>query len=180
MESNSLPLNKPNYEEIKAQLKARIAEKSDFESREMVSNYIQAEFIFVKSLCDSKIVNRYIITPFFEADDPVMFQQYLMSFPNCTGFKSIDDTLNQLMMGYLVMFVKDQIFVFEARKFEASQVHEATVESIVQGPRDALNENIVSKNWDNTNEIHEWIEMYKNIEFEVSSSISLKDSGIIR
>lgn len=132
-----------NVEGIKSWLKDKLSGNVDVEYRKLSSaTNIQAELLFIKSLCDSKIINKHVIEPLFGSDNVESYELYLNSVPGGKQFIHLNDALHQLLMGYLIVFINTRIFILDTKKIESSSINEASVESVVQGPRDAFIENI--------------------------------------
>lgn len=119
-----------------------MADNSDVEIRSMTANDLTAELLYVKSLCDFKQLYQTVITPFFEIGNAEAFQRYLLSLPSCSSAKDLNDLIKRLLTGHIVICFNHSILVYEVQKIESAPVSEATVESIVQGPKDAFNDNI--------------------------------------
>lgn len=100
------------------------------------------ELLFVRSLCDSVVISRDVVVPFYEVKDLSEYQDYIASFPGSSQPKSDQDALSGLLDGYVFLNILGESYLFEAYKAQNSSVKETLTESVVQGPSDALTENL--------------------------------------
>ncbi|WP_234414345.1 spore germination protein [Paenibacillus sp. CAA11] len=113
----------------------------DLEQRKLGARE-EVELVYIKSLTDAELINRFVLTPFFEMNELKSFEDYLASFPGTTKTDKAEQAKESVLKGFVSITVKDSTYLFEAIKVEASSISEATSEAIVQGPKDAFNENI--------------------------------------
>lgn len=135
-------MSKKTIDETKQWLKNQLALSSDVESSEMKYANNEAYIFYVKSVCNADTISRYIVTPFFKAAEATDYEKYLLSFPGTSQPKDQQDILEKVLDGFVAVFMKTGILLFEARKIEASPVAQANVEVSILGPQDALNENL--------------------------------------
>jgi spore germination protein len=120
----------------------QFAECADLEYREMQNPDYACHTLYLKSICEPKTVYDHIVTPFFDANSLMQFEYYISSFPGTEELSDAETIRAYILMGYVLIVIAGRAYLFEARMTKASQVSEAKVEAIVQGPDDAFNENI--------------------------------------
>ncbi|MDO7906062.1 spore germination protein [Paenibacillus sp. JX-17] len=126
-------------EEVKGQL----SDMSDLEQRNLELDDQQVSLIYIKSLCDSAIINRFIVSPFFAKQDMHLYEEYIVSFPGTVEVKEAEEAVAQMLLGNVgLRFHDGRIFLFEAARVEASPVAASETEVIVQGPSDSFTESI--------------------------------------
>ncbi|WP_249043339.1 spore germination protein [Paenibacillus faecis] len=97
---------------------------------------------YMRTLTNSDIIFRFIVTPSYEMGDVQAFKNYIASFPGTVQPKDMEQLMEYVLKGYVVITIESECYLFEAVKTETSGIGEAINEAIVQGPRDALSENI--------------------------------------
>ncbi|PWK05398.1 spore germination protein [Tumebacillus permanentifrigoris] len=133
-----------DFQSLKQFLEDGFSESADVEARELQAADKQASLLYVKPLCDSKLIAKYIVSPFWDYQTEAEYTGFLMSFPNCVHHQELDTTINLILSGYVGVFVADRLYLYEAKSIQVSPVAEATVESTVQGPQDAFNESLMT------------------------------------
>ncbi|WP_026692562.1 spore germination protein [Peribacillus kribbensis] len=123
-------------------IREQLSECVDLEDRQLSVNDKSAQLLFMKSVCDSNIIYRYVISPFFEIKDIKKFEDYVRSFPGEEVPKDQHKILSNMLKGYAAIFTEENIFVIQMKKVAGSAVTEATAEVNVQGSPDAFTENI--------------------------------------
>lgn len=127
---------------IKDSIRSELGNSVDVEYQEMKSFEKEAALIYIKSVCDANKINRYLLAPFFNAQTKEDFEGYLSSYPGCKKTKDEKDAIHSIIHGAVAVFVQNKLFLFDAALSQTSPVSEATIETSVQGPRDALTESL--------------------------------------
>ncbi|MFC9776517.1 spore germination protein [Paenibacillus chitinolyticus] len=129
-------------EQIEQWLAEKLALSADLENCELTSDDRKMRLIYMKSLCDSKMIRRFFIAPFFEIRSMDLYVQYISSLPSGMEFTNVVRALDLILSGSVALFVDGKIYLLEALQDVKSSVGDATVEAIVQGPQDAFTESI--------------------------------------
>jgi spore germination protein len=134
--------NPQSIEDTYDWLTEQFAECADLEYREMQNTSYACHTLYLKSICEPQTVYRHIVAPFFDAKSLAQFEYYVSSFPGTEELTDAEDMKAHILMGYVLIVIGSRAYLLEARMTKASQVTEAKVEAIVQGPDDAFNEDI--------------------------------------
>ncbi|WP_409291624.1 spore germination protein [Peribacillus sp. SCS-37] len=168
--------SKQEVEQIKKWLREKMTDCIDLEDRELSLKDKGATLIYLKSVTDSNVIYRFLITPFFETDSIQDFEDFVTSFPAATEPKDQEDMLNQILKGYVAIFTNDRIYIVQMKKVAGSTVSEATAEVNVQGSTDAFTENLEV----NLNLIrHRYQSANLKVEMKTLGSISQTSVGIV-
>ncbi|WP_138493660.1 spore germination protein [Paenibacillus pinistramenti] len=124
-------------------VKEQLAKMSDLEHQTLGFHGQKVQFIYLTSLCDSKIVNRSLIAPLYEMGDDKEYELYIASFPGCQQLEAPPQIVAKLLQGCAALaFDSGNLYLFDAARVEASGVAPAESETIVQGPSDSFNESL--------------------------------------
>lgn len=129
-----------NEQRMEAWLAEQLTGLMDFEERSL-GNSGDIKMIYLRSLTDSDTVKRFIVVPSYEMDVQE-YENYIFSFPGCEKAKDKQQVIEFVMKGYIFIRIKDSSYLFDAMKIEFSGISSSITEAIVQGPNDALTENI--------------------------------------
>lgn len=58
--------------------------------RQMLGDPVEARIVYLKSLVDSAVINRFLYTLFYEMKDILAFERFVASFPNTKRPESLD------------------------------------------------------------------------------------------
>ncbi|MBM7694233.1 spore germination protein [Peribacillus deserti] len=167
---------KTEIEKVHEWLKQQLEDCADVEDRELSSQEKKAKIIYLKSVTDSQLVNRFIVTPFYEMKDIQAFMDYIVSFPAEKEPKDQHEALSLLLKGFVIIFAEGKYVAFQAKKMAGSGVTEASAEVNVQGSPDAFTENLEV----NLNLIrHRYQTANLKVELNVVGSISQSTIGIL-
>ena len=123
-------------------IKGQLDQFADLEDKMMTAPSGKAGLLYIKSITDPQIINRSIIAPFYEMDDPAAYSDYLISYPGSKTVTAGKQAMDLMLGGYACVDVQGQLCFFDALKAETSSVGETKTESVTQGPSDALTENL--------------------------------------
>ncbi len=117
-------------------------------SQDVVYQQIQsisnsATILYIKSLCDEKKIQETILKPFYETDEKEI-DAYLDSLPNKQEEETREVILKKIMRGSVVFFIKSKIYLIEVQQVYINNISESTVETVIQGPQNALTESIAT------------------------------------
>lgn len=130
-------------EEVSVQwIKGKLGHFADLEDRTLTAPSGEAGLLYIKSITDPQIINRSIIAPFYEMDDPAAYSDYLTAYPGSEAVTTAKRVLDLMLSGYACLDVQGKLCLFDALKAETSSVSETKTESVTQGPSDALTENL--------------------------------------
>ncbi|MFD3260429.1 spore germination protein [Paenibacillus lentus] len=99
------------------------------------------KIIFLKSLSNADTVNRFIVLPSYEMD-LLAYKKYISEFPGCEASEDKKLVLEFVLKGYVYIQIEGSGYLFDAMKINYSGISSSVTEAIVQGPNDALTENI--------------------------------------
>ncbi|MBP2000722.1 spore germination protein [Paenibacillus shirakamiensis] len=125
------------------QLSQQLSGNADLAQKELGRGADGVHMLYLKSMSDSSIVSRYVITPFYEMKDILAYESYIENYPGTTVGKDEKTLLENVLKGFICLeFENGHIYLFEANKNESSPVSDGQTEVIVQGPSDAFTENL--------------------------------------
>lgn len=131
---------KPAEQRVDEWLSKQLCGLMDFEERSL-GNSQDIKIIFLRSLTNSDTVNRFIVLPSYEMDLEA-YEKYLSTFPGCEETQDKQQIMEFVLKGYIYIRIEDSSYLFDAMKIEYSGITSSITEAIVQGPNDALTENI--------------------------------------
>ncbi|WP_068615030.1 spore germination protein [Paenibacillus tuaregi] len=138
-----MPSSRKKPDSLLESLSEKLSKSSDLEQRSLCTAEHQVKLIYLKSVCDSATLNRFILTPFFETESEQSYENYIASFPGTTSSEDIKEILDYILQGRVgIVFNSGKIYLFEAVRVEAGPVQDAQTEVIVQGPSDSFNESL--------------------------------------
>ncbi|USB33998.1 spore germination protein [Paenibacillus sp. YPG26] len=121
----------------------KLSKSSDVEQRSLGNSDQQVNLMYLRSVSDSKVVNQYIIRPYYEMEEEGVYEKYIASFPGSKSSQDAKEALELLLNGYIAIFFNEgTLYLFDAVRAEAGPVAEAQTEVIVQGPSDSFNESM--------------------------------------
>lgn len=95
-----------NIGNIQESIKAQLEKSEDVVSKELKTKDKVIEIIYIKTISDETQLQTFLIKPFFEISTPEGFLYYLQSHPKVDAFKSVEQTLDELIRGVAVLFTK--------------------------------------------------------------------------
>lgn len=127
-------------------VKKQLGNPDDLEYLHVKTDKAEMYLLYIKSLCEENLVTEQVITPFFHMNQPSEFLYFLSSIPNSLQYDDAQEIVDKIMDGYVCVTVSgsDRILLISMAKVTFSKVSEATVEPIIQGPKDALTQNITT------------------------------------
>jgi spore germination protein len=131
-----------SVQELQAWLRQQLVHSADVIYNEIKNAEMSLQLLYIQSVCDEAKIMTHIIAPFYSQQIITVYDTYLESLPDSSMLTSPAEGLEQILHGSVIIFLEKQIYIFEAPKFEASPIAPATVEKIVQGPKDSLSEDI--------------------------------------
>ncbi|AZK46332.1 spore germination protein [Paenibacillus lentus] len=129
---------KRTEQRVEEWLSEQLSDTMDFEERSLGKSI---KIAFMKSLSDSDTVKRFIVVPSYEMDLPA-YESYIATFPGCEKSQDKQKVLEFVLKGYIYIRIEANSYLFDAKKTEYSGISANITEAIVQGPNDALTENI--------------------------------------
>ncbi|MDF0728167.1 spore germination protein [Cytobacillus sp. S13-E01] len=124
-------------------LKEQLGSSQDVVLQELKAEKNTAEIFYINSLCDEKKLQENVIKPFYECDEKE-FEIYIRSLPNKKEHTTKEDTLTSVLVGSVVVFIGEIIYIVYLKKVVNNSVTEAMVETVIQGPQNALSESITT------------------------------------
>lgn len=114
----------------------------DFIQREVVKGNIKITLFYFQSLCDEKRINEDVISAFYEKELSKGFEEYIKSFEDWSFIKDVDEAIEKVFSGCIILLMKNRIYSINFANFESSTINESTDESVLQGPKDSLSEKV--------------------------------------
>lgn len=130
-------------EKVQEWMLQQLGSSEDVAFKKMQSKENVIHLLYIKSLCDDKKLYENIIEPFYKSGEKE-FENYLDSLPDKKEYKNREETLREIMFGSVVIFTKNFIYILELPKVVNNTVAEATVETVIQGPLNALTESLTT------------------------------------
>lgn len=125
-----------------ASVKEQLSNMGDFVEQKLGPEDQQVGLTYVKSLCDNKMINQLLISPYYEIHDKQEYESYILSFPGTIKDTDSKQITAKLLAGYVALSMDKMCYLFDASHIEASSVAPSETEVIVQGPSDSFNENL--------------------------------------
>lgn len=98
---------------------------------------------YISSLCDSELINRYVVVPAYDMDSTDNYEKYIASFPGSKQAEDMKQALESIMQGFTAIRISGgPLYLFDAKKVEAKGISDAINESIVQGPNVAFGDSL--------------------------------------
>lgn len=114
----------------------------DLVEKPLRNNQKEAVLLFVKTLVDNDKIQLLLIKPFFEIEMTGKFLDYLRSLPDGQDITSKEQVLSEIMKGSVILSLHDQLFLFDIKKVNTSNVPTTSLENTVLGPQSSLSEDI--------------------------------------
>ncbi|QOR67202.1 spore germination protein [Cytobacillus suaedae] len=128
-------------QEIQQWLLEQLHSSQDIVYQKIQSKSNSSTILYVKSLCDEKMIQETLLNPFYENDEKE-YDTYLDSLPNQKEEEKKEVILKSLMRGSVALFVKSKVCLIDVQQVYTNNIKESTVESVIQGPQYALTESI--------------------------------------
>lgn len=102
----------------------------------------KVQFICIESLIDSQKINELLLKPFFNMENEKEYEEYIISLPGYRAYVDDKQALNEIMFGFAVIRIESRMHMMDVRLINNSSIAEATVETVIEGPQNALSEDI--------------------------------------
>ncbi|WP_413380904.1 spore germination protein [Alkalihalobacillus sp. 1P02AB] len=119
-----------------------LSKNDDFIQREVRKDRLEITLYYFKSLCDEKRIMDHLISPFYEINQINEFQEYIKSFEEWSFIKVEKEAIEKVFNGCVIILHEHQFYSVKLEDFETSGIGESTDESVLQGPKDSLSENV--------------------------------------
>ncbi|NHN32986.1 spore germination protein [Paenibacillus agricola] len=123
---------------ISQQLQSTFSKTVDFVHQELYNPSKNGYLMYMTNLCDPEIIKTQIIAPFYQIEQLNEYTDFLSSFSACTQFHTVDDAIQAIWDGKVVIFLGHELLVYHAKKFEGTQIFESSIEPTILGPNDSL------------------------------------------
>ncbi len=97
---------------------------------------------YFKSICDEKKINDNIISSFYGTTHMAEFEEYIMSFEEWSLIEEEKIAVEKVFSGCLIIMLEHKFYSVKLENFETRAISETTDESVLQGPKDSLSENV--------------------------------------
>ncbi|MBE3593636.1 MAG: spore germination protein [Candidatus Carbobacillus altaicus] len=102
----------------------------------------RVEVLYLKTIADENKVMRLFVRPFYEAD-PKTYKAYLEALPIQTPYQDEKQAVDQLLNGSALVIYGELARLYDVRLALDIGIQPAEVESVIQGPQNALSENLL-------------------------------------
>lgn len=119
-----------------------LKENHDFIHREVKKGNLKITLFYLKSLCDEKKITCNVISPFYDTDGILDYEEYIRSFEEWSMIKEEKDAVEKIFSGCIIILQNNKMYSVKLDNFESRPVNESSEENILQGPKDSLNEKI--------------------------------------
>lgn len=133
---------KDSTEKTKKWLLKQLENVGDQEQVHLTDGREEVELIYFKSMCDPTFVSENLINRYYEIHNMQEYCDYIKSYPSSNEVQDEDELLESLLKGYVAVFTKEHIYLFDALLVEGAGVSTADTENVIQGPTDSFTENI--------------------------------------
>ncbi|EFM09242.1 GerA spore germination protein [Paenibacillus curdlanolyticus YK9] len=120
---------------------AIFAEAKDLNTHRIQNKHFVLEVAYIGSLVDESKVSDFILVPFTQEHQS--FKEILATNPS---FKLVEDPArwaDTLLRGFVLLQIESYVYALDAARVIRNQTPVAEVESTVQGPQTALNEDLI-------------------------------------
>ncbi|WP_078546935.1 spore germination protein [Litchfieldia alkalitelluris] len=136
-------MDESKLEEIYQYIDNKINHSVDSVSQELIhpKKDLKIKLLYIKTLCDPEKIQRDVVKPFFESDS---IKSYLKSLEGYKEYEDKEKALNDLVRGNIVLFIEDEILLLNMGKNPNNAILDASVETTIQGPQNALSEDLIT------------------------------------
>ena len=100
--------------------------------------------LYIKSLIDQELFQKYILQPFFEIDSEEKLQVYLMALPQFQEVPSKEEGLLYVMEGNVLVEIQENLYAIDFKLSKNSDVNSTSVETTIHGSELALSDNLMT------------------------------------
>lgn len=100
--------------------------------------------LYIKSLIDQELFQKYILQPFFEIDSEEKLQVYLMALPQFQEVPSKEEGLLYVMEGNVVVEIQENLYAIDFKLSKNSDVNSTSVETTIHGSELALSDSLMT------------------------------------
>lgn len=104
----------------------------------------QATLLFIKTLIDQELYQKYIINPFFELPSQEQYHLYLTMLPQFQEVPSKEKALQFLLEGNVLVAIQEKLYSIDFKLSKNSDVNSTSVETTIHGSELALSDNLMT------------------------------------
>src|SRR5690606_28660354 len=119
-------------------------DKNDLIQKKLELDHKQITVLFIKSLIDQELYQKYIINPFFELPTQEQFNLYLFALPQFQEVPSKEKALYFVMEGNVLIEIQDNLYSLDFNLSKNSDVNSTSVETTIHGSELALSDNLMT------------------------------------
>ncbi|MBW4838187.1 MAG: spore germination protein [Paenibacillaceae bacterium] len=125
-------------------LQEKLRKHSDMVYREVKHGETQVRILYLNSLIDEKSIHEKIIQPLYALGDEQAYRGYVRFLPVSRPLSDDRQTImNGILFGFaFLMLGSDELFLLDVHHVQNKTIHKATIETVIQGPQNALSEDI--------------------------------------
>ncbi len=123
---------------------SQFEDKNDLIQKKLELDHKQITVLFIKSLIDQELYQKYIINPFFELPTQEQFNLYLFALPQFQEVPSKEKALYFVMEGNVLIEIQDNLYSLDFKLSKNSDVNSTSVETTIHGSELALSDNLMT------------------------------------
>lgn len=123
---------------------SQFEDKNDLIQKKLELDHKQITVLFIKSLIDQELYQKYIINPFFELPTQEQFNLYLFALPQFQEVPSKEKALYFVMEGNVLIEIQDNLYSLDFKLSKNSDVNSTSVETTIHGSELALSDNFMT------------------------------------
>lgn len=100
--------------------------------------------LYIKSLIDQELFQKYILHPFFEMNSEEKLRVYLMALPQFQEVPSKEEGLLYVMEGNILVAIQEYVYAIDFKLSKNSDVNSTSVETTIHGSELALSDNLMT------------------------------------
>ncbi|HZG57364.1 spore germination protein [Paenibacillus sp.] len=130
------------HESLRSKLAAQFGSSKDFIHKTLRRGESSVELFYLLTIADEALIFQSLVNPFYNESTNLYYAEFISCMPKRVTPPDEAATLQLVAQGYAVAIAGSDVYVFDFRKFPSSQIREATVETVIQGPLNAFSEDI--------------------------------------
>ena len=99
---------------------------------------------YIKSLIDSEMLQKLIITPFFEMTSEAQFKVYLQALPQFQAVTSKEQIQPEVMNGHILVVIQNEFYLLDIKLAKNDQVNSTYLETTIHGSQLAFSDNLIT------------------------------------
>jgi len=131
-----------NTHEIADFLNDKFSGYSGFIWQDLRAPQASARIGYLQEICSGQKMHELILSPFSQMESPEQFSNYLQALPFLKHYQTLTHTVEAITRGFAIFLYDDRVMLLDLRTELNNSISEATVENVVQGPKNGLSEDL--------------------------------------